>query len=312
MKEKIMWGAIIVTLVSWGLNFAYFQSKQLKEPIFLEHYYDTFIQNERGLTFYYLTNKNNPAEVVNVSIDGLDYVNVEHHGGGFMMWEDSQVRYEQEFRHHYLKSVTLVFDTELMKLNKENPTFSFDSMSVHFNNQSTITADIGQVNFHFEENPQGVFDSRISSSSNQHRSEEAMVAMEPMTVERIFVPFSELDNDVAVKVNLDQEKLKDFEALRTGGDFPEWFDRERQGDWEDAPGIPIEEDLFPFSLDKEEWLQLNMYFNPERTSYFEFGVMIEGKTESGKAFLSPAPIIDHPNLDQRAIDKMIAEKEGER
>jgi hypothetical protein len=37
---------------------------------------------------------------------------------------------------------------------------------------------------------------------------------------------------------------------------------------------------------------------------------MEGITESGKPFVHYARIIDSPYLDQKAIDRLIAEKEG--
>jgi len=53
-----------------------------------------------------------------------------------------------------------------------------------------------------------------------------------------------------------------------------------------------------------------MRFNPERQSYFEFGISISGTTDSGDIFLRKSPIIDHPYLTEQIIDEIIAEKQG--
>ncbi|MGM0903804.1 MAG: hypothetical protein ACQEXB_22225 [Bacillota bacterium] len=313
MKERLLWAGILLILLSWIGNYSYFQSKQLEQPIFLDHFYEGFLGEERSFTFYYLTNKLDPAEVTHVQIDGAHMVNVINDGQGFGFWQDSSVpSFVQEFRHHYLKSVTIQFEKEFMQLNDAEPSLSFETMEVFFNNQSSIIADIGHVNLYREDRQTSVFDARMSSSSNQHRSEEAMVTREPITIEEISIPFpEELAGEVSVKVDLDQEKLKELDPVKHGGEMPTWLEENRERKWEETPGVSIEEkELFPVNLDNNEWLHLYMYFNPERASYFELGIHIKGKTDSGESFEQIAPIIDHPYLEQQDIDQLIAEKEG--
>ncbi|SEN63995.1 hypothetical protein SAMN05192533_11672 [Mesobacillus persicus] len=311
MNGKIFTAAIFIIVISWGMNYAYYHSKLLEKPIFLEHFYEAYIQDERQLTFYYLTNKQNAAEVSHVVIDGVEGVNVRNEHVGF--WNDSGPRFNQEFRHHYLKSVTLEFRQDSMPLGELDSTFTFETMEVFFQDQSTVIAEIGKVVFYPEDEYQRVFDSRMSSGSNQHRSEEALVANEPLSIDRITIPFADkLAGEVAVKVDLDQERLKEFDALKTGGDFPAWFEETRNNEWEDTPGISIDEGIFPLRLDSNEWLSLNMYFNPERTSFFEFSIQMEGATDKGESFVHRSHIIDAPNLNQQKVDQLVdAKKEGE-
>jgi hypothetical protein len=314
VKERFLWAGLLLIFLSWIGNYAYFQSKQLDHPIFLEHFYEGLIGEEISFTFYYLTNKQAPAEVTHVQIDGVDMVNVLNDGQGFGVWQNtSRPTYVQEFRHHYLKSVTLQFNKDFIQLNDSEPSLSFETMEVFFNNnQSSIVAEIGKVNLYRDDRQTDVFDSRMSSSSNQHRSEEAMVTREPIAIEEISTPFpEELAGEVAVKVDLDQERLKELEPVKHGGEMPAWLEENRERKWEDTPGVPIEEKaLFPIKLNANEWMHLYMYFNPERTSYFEFGIHIKGKTESGNTFEQIAPIIDHPYLGQQDIDEIIAERGG--
>lgn len=314
MKERFLWAGIVLVFLSWIGNYVYYQSKQLDQPIFLEHFYQGVISEEKSFTFYYLTNKQDPAEVTHVQIDGVDMVNVLNDGQGFGMWQDSsQPIFVQEFRHHYLKSVTLQFNKDFVQLNETKPSLSFETMEVFFNNnQSTIVAEIGKVNLYQDNSQTHVFDSRMSSSSNQHRSEEAMVTREPITIEEISIPFpKQLAGEVAVKVDLDQERLNELEPVKHGGEIPEWFEENRERKWEETPGVSIEEKkLFPIYLNENEWMHLYMYFHPEHTSYFEFGIQIKGKNDSGEPFEQIAPIIDHPSLEQEDIDEIIAGKGG--
>lgn len=310
MWGKIFTAAIFIIVISWGINYAYYQSKLLEKPIFLEHFYEAYIQDERQLTFYYLTNKQNPVEVSHVVIDGVEGVNVRNDYVGF--WNNSGPRFNQEFRHHYLKSVTLEFRQDFMPLSEPDSTFSFETMEVFFQNQSTLMADVGKVVFYRDDQYQGVFDSRMSSSSNQHRSEEAMVSNEPLTIEKISIPFEkDLGDQVAVKVDFDQEKLRQLESLKDGGDFPDWVEGNQNVDWEGVPGASIEADIFPLKLDANEWVRLNMYFNSERTSFFEFSIQMVGTTDTGESFVHRSPIIDAPNLNQQKVDQLVdAKKEG--
>jgi hypothetical protein len=313
LKEKYLWGGIVAIILSWALNYTYFKAQQLDEPIFLEHYYETYIHGESQLTFYYLTNKQNPAEVVSVSVDGLEGVTVYDWESGFSMWEEQpSIRYEQEYRHHYLKSVTLQFQEDSLPQLDLDSSFSFEKMEVFFNNGSSMSADIGHVNFYSNEDfDQGAFNSIMSSSSNQHRSEEAMVTKEALIIEKISVPFTEeLSELVSVKLDFNQEKLKELEKLNQGGDISNWVDADRDVKWEETSGISIDEGLLPLELEDNEWLNLKLFFNPERSSYFEFAIKMEGKTESGKPFVHHSHIIDQPYFDQMEIDRLIAEKEG--
>jgi len=314
MKERLLWGGILIIVFSWIGNYAYFQSKQLDHPIFLDHFYEAKLGEGASFTFYYLTNKRDPAEVTHVQIDGVEMVTVLNDGYGFDVWQNSsEPSFVQEYRHHYLKSVTLEFNEEFIELNQTEPSLTFETMKVFFNDQSSVLADVGIVNLYREDRNLHVLDSQMSSSSNQHRSEETLVTREPISIEEITIPFPEkLAGEVAVKVDLNQIRLKELEKVRNSGDMPAWFEENREREWEEIAGVPIEEkELFPVHLKKNEWMHVNMYFNPDRTSFFEFGIHIKGKSgESGHTFHQKLPIIDHPYLGQQNIDEIIAEKEG--
>ncbi|MCM3670622.1 hypothetical protein M3181_16790 [Mesobacillus maritimus] len=308
MSKKVLWLGIASILLSWVLNYAYYQSNQLDSPIFLDHYYEVnTAYDEQPLTFYYLTNKENPAEVQYVTIDGIDFE--VYPVGNHSFWEGSEPSYEQSFRHQYLKSVTLEFNENILALKEQGNSFSFERMEVFFNDQSSIVADIGKVNFYRTEDSD-VFDSRMSSSSNQHWSHEAMLTREPITIEQISVPF-DLNKEVAIKVETNQQRLEELENLSHKGEIPEWIEEEQELKWEEKSGALSTEDIFPFKLGKGEWVSLNMYFNPNRTSYYQFGIKMEGKTEKGETFINYSPINDQPYLNQQQVDKIIAEKVGE-
>jgi hypothetical protein len=312
LKEKILWIGLILVMISWAGNYFYFQSKQLEHPIFLDHYYEVYLQDETHLPFYYLSNKMDYSEVSYVLLDGIEVYPVSH--DEFSIWPSHTPQFKQEFAHQYLKSVSLELPQSVIPLEEEKEdSWSFEEISVTFANGQTLTANIGKVNVYGKLLDEKAFESRISSGSNQHRSEEAMVATRPITVEAITLPFSEvLSEDVHMKVNLDQEKLKELNAIYQGGNAPDWFEDEQNLEWIEVEGMSINEEVFPLQLDKDDWMHLSMQFNPQRKSFLEFGVTILSKSDEGEPFIDKAFIIDHPYLTQQDINKIIEEKQGGR
>lgn len=310
LREKLFWFGMIIVVISWVGNYLYFQSKQLEQPIFLDHYYETYLQEDNYLTFYYLTNKQDPTQINYALIDGLEAYPISI--DGFWNGAPNTPKFEQEFSHQYLKSVRLQLPKYDLPIEEgSDDVWSFEEITFAFSDGEMVTTDIGNVNVYGRLPNSDVFESRVSSSNNQHRSDNSMVAVKPATVEAITIPFSEeISQDVLVKVNTDQEKLKELEAMNQGGNPPDWFEGERDIDWENVSGVSIDEDIFPFELKKDDWLTLSMKFNPNRKSYFEFGIEINGKTAEGEPFMRKASIIDHPYLTQQAVSDIIAEKVG--
>jgi hypothetical protein len=244
-------------------------------------------------------------------VDGVD-VELYPVSDGF--WSPNLPRFEQEFSHQYLKSVRLKLPTAFLPIEQDSEdVWSFEEISFIFSNGEKVSSVIGKVNVYGKLPGSDTFETRVSSSSNHHRSDKTLVATKPVTIEVITVPFAEqIANDVDVKVVLDQEKLKELDVLKNGGEAPEWFEQERNLEWSEIKGVSIKEEIFPFHLDQNDWMQLSMRFNPDRRSYFEFGVSISGTTDAGETFLRKTPIIDHPYLTEQVIDDIISEKEGGR
>ncbi|WP_017755059.1 hypothetical protein [Calidifontibacillus oryziterrae] len=311
MKEKLFWLGMVVVIFSWFANYLYYESKQIDQNIFLEHYYEIYLQDETFVTFYYLSNKADRSRVSYAVLDGVEVYPVSDEG----FWNDDSPtpKFEQEFSHQYLKSVRLQLPQHVLPLEAgTDNSWSFDEISFVFSDGQTVTANIGKVIVYGKLPNFDMLEMRVSSSSNQHREEESMVATTPLTVEAIKVPFSEyIVEDVFVKVNVNQKTLKKLETLMIGGDRPAWFEDRMNVEWNEVEGIAITDDIFPFKLEKNDWLQLSMLFNPERKSYFDFGVEIIGKTAEGEPFIRKSHINDHPFLTQQGVNEIISENKGE-
>lgn len=310
LKEKIFWAGIVLVLLSWIGNYLYFQSKQLNKPIFLEHYYETYVEDSAELTFYYLANKTDTAEVSIVSIDGLEAYPVST--SGFSMWSSSHTpSYVQEYAHHYLKSLTLQLTPSLLSV--DTPTkedWRFNEMTVTFTNGQTITANIGEVHLYHQFPSTDVFDIRSSGGSNHHLHNVLAYITRPVTIEEMTIPFKEVVDDVYMKMNLKQSQLNELEHLINDENAPNWFLSEKNLDWDSFKGIPIQEELFPLALEENDWVEVYTLLNPNRQTFLDFSINIVGTTKDGEPFISTFPFIDHPSLTQQAVNEIIAEKQG--
>jgi hypothetical protein len=309
VKEKYLWISLMVIAISWIMNFTYYQSKQLDEPIFLTHYYETQIYDVSHLTLYYLTNKNDPSHVTYVEIDGRQF----YPQNSFSMWSENTPQYDQDFRHHFLKSVVIEFPKDSVPIKTgSNNVWSFEEMKVGFNDGRSITKNIGKVRMSHPKDVGKYLESRISSSSNQHRSEETLVALEPITIGAISVPFLEVEQDIEVKVNLDQEKLSVLDGLREGKDVPEWDRGSINEDWKDVKGIIVDDKLFPLTLDKHDWIKIMIYTNPNPPNVLDFSLNIKGTDANGKPFTGMTHVNERPYLEQKDVDEIIAAKKEEK
>ncbi|MBB6454741.1 hypothetical protein HNQ94_003230 [Salirhabdus euzebyi] len=312
MKERVFWFGIILAIMSWIGNVLYLETKEIDEPIFMNHYYETYMQQDNHyLEFFYLTNKSEPLEVSHVQIDGIDaYVYPDQR---FTTWNDQEVTFKQEFRYYYLKSVLIDLPDDLLPIDKEsNQSWSFQNMGVYFSNGEQINAPIGEVVVHSSfPNDVRVMENRAGGSSSQHRAYNTAVMTEPVTIESITVPFSDaIGEDIAMKMDLDQEKLKELEKLQQDGSLPDWFKEDMDKEFDALPGVLVEERIFPISLDQGEWTKLNIQFNPTRDTYFQFDINLNGRTENGESFSFPVPIIDSPDLTEQQVKDFIKQRQG--
>ncbi|WP_138420073.1 hypothetical protein [Aquibacillus sediminis] len=313
MNSKGLWLGIGLIIISWIANYIYFQTHQLEQPIFLDHYYGRQIeQEETHLPFHYLTNKQNPLEVQYIQVDDVQLYPVDNQSFGVWQATQPQIQYEQEFRHHYLKKVNVNVPSNVIPISEDNPSWSFEQMQVYFTDGSVTNATVGKVRLYNRLNNESVLEFRSGSSSNQHRESTSLMTTEEIRIDAIDVPFAEISNEVAIKVDVEQEKLQELEEIKQNGERPDWHKRDFEVPWEEVPGITIDDEVFPLEMERDEALRLFMRFNPNRVSYFHFGIEMVGETKSGEPFVTETFIHDLPYLEQDDINQIIDEKQGGR
>ena len=126
MRARFFWIALGLIGISWIANSIYAYSKQLDEPIFLDHYIETQLQDTIHMTFFYLTNKNNMATVTSVSAG-------EWFGHPGIYYSSSeQVQNEQTFNNHVLRRIDVMFDTVQLDTSIHPENHSFTDLDVDF------------------------------------------------------------------------------------------------------------------------------------------------------------------------------------
>lgn len=318
MKVRYFWIGLAIVICSWLGNFIYFQSKQLAQPIFFDHYYETYIPEEDTLKFklYYLGNKMNPsdAEVNYAVIDGITAYPVSNEGMWRWSQNDPYIQYEQEYIHHYLKSVTLeIHPFDLPIQQGTDDIWSFEEIQVTFKNGQTVEADIGEVIVYGKFSPPTMMEERYGSGSNQYYHDSYMKILQSLTIEEISIPFEdEIGGNLLLKLGLDKDILNSLDDSAFSPSVShDWYKENKLNMKDDEKSaITVYDGLFPIHLNEDDLLKLFIRLNPEHRSYYYFDIRIEGTTDNGETFVHKKPIIDMPYFTQRTINEIIAEKQG--
>lgn len=275
MRERYFWAALGIITISWIANSLYAQSKQLSEPIFLDHYIETTMGDGVYVTFYYLANKDDRSYINNVRIGevyGSPYGSYFHNG--------TQM-YNAEFTHHVLRSVPIKFNTIDL-----DSTVTFNEMEVFYSDGSASTVSIGEVIIH----PEGYFESdnpatlsqSTSSGSNDGRSWHTFQATEPLSIQKITTPFNvALEDRLNLSITGSQiqkdKKLDDIEL--------------------------------PIHLDEGKHITVAMQLDKSSTGGpSNFFIHLSGTTAAGAPFTSYANYFSFPYLTQDDANRIIEEK----
>src|SRR5690554_5393420 len=106
MKGRFFWVALSLIGVSWIVNSMYAYSKQLDEPIFLDHYIDMTYQDNLYVTFFYLTNRNDTSIISSMNAGDLRAYPEQSYG---FFNETNQIYNHQDFGRYVLRSVNVEF-----------------------------------------------------------------------------------------------------------------------------------------------------------------------------------------------------------
>lgn len=279
MKERHFWWAITFIGLSWIANSIYAQSKQLKEPIFLDHYIETSA-NHDIITFYYLANKNDQRHLNYFLINHLNaYLEDE------FIYSQEQPYNMQSFRHHVLRSKTIHLNSMDLAYHSPDKDFSFTNLSAIFSDGTSVDASIGDVTIHSND-PFFSSDSlrmHSSSSSNSGESSYQFEAIEPITINEISYSFYErFKDDLLITSNL------------AGS----------------PSSIPVDEMDFPIHLEKGQQftIKITPYQNASIVHPVMFPISVSGFSQQGEAFVTSEWYVNQPYLTQQDVNAIIRKK----
>lgn len=301
MKEKFLWIGIVLSFVCWAGNYLYAESQTLEQPIFLEHYYESKNSKEVHLEFFYLSNKKNPVRVTNVNIDEniRSYVDRSYN---YNLMTNSNIPVVNEYIHQYLQSVYVRIPVE--SIPPEG--FTFEEMEVWYSGASEpVTVNVGEVVLKGDYEQDRILNNQYSGSSNQNREAASFKVKESFTLNNISIPFSKIEDQVQIKLYIpDEEANQSLEDMKDDSPVPDWLKGGLNADWDTVRGTPLHEDMFPIKMNKGDTFTLFVYLDPDRLSYFDFGLKLEGITQEGKTFSTDMYIHDTPYLEEEDINQL--------
>ncbi|MED4015069.1 hypothetical protein [Sutcliffiella cohnii] len=305
IKERYLWLFIILIFISAVGNYLFFQSKQINEPVFMKHYYvKEYMEEDPEVRFslYYLVNKHNPVTITSVRVDDSFHAYTANENFGF--WHHSnQISYEQQFTHHYLMTSTLTvrLDSEIVM---NNPSFSFQEVTVHLSDGTTQTVNIGEIKIHpiMERNETNVVEQRLSVSSNDHKRENFFIPLETIRINNVMSPFDEfLENKIKMKIDTDHDRVLEAYRKWNSHHFRDFANQT----WDQLPGAPLTKANMPISIDEGYWANITTITYQDFPSYIDFPIEVVGETESGNSFNFPIYMSDRPYWDQVQINELI-------
>ncbi|MGM8215929.1 hypothetical protein ACLIA0_10195 [Bacillaceae bacterium W0354] len=305
MKDRVFWWGIGIIIVSFIINFTYFQIKQLDEPIVLEHYIElTYNADDLNIRptfeFYYLTNKDD-TEARSITF-GDNYAYTQDQG--FLFHQTNYIPHISEFSHYYLKKNLFEITPHNIK---NHDTYTFEDGEISFYRQKgnyNLSLDIGEIilrNYIYDKDKYNKINQYRSGSGNGLNSNFFLVN-EAVTIEKIHMPFPDVTKDIGLKIHFEHKSQKNESTyFKTRG-----YNNILNKPWKDIPGEEVTEDLFPIKLNEGDHFLLVTNFENVRDKYFSFFIRIEGKDSHGEPFKDYANVSSSPHLNKDSLKQLIS------
>lgn len=291
MKKRTLGIAVMIIVMSWGLNLIFFQSRQLSEPIL----FPTYSKGPHDIELLYLTNKQDPKNIDAVSFgeNRILYM-AEQNGRGS---DNQDLDILQKFSHHVLAKGTL----EVGK-SRENSFSYIGESTIHLKGGTSFASNIGGiVNEPSQLRGEVPFRVQIQSSNSHAREFSSVIAKEALSINGIEFAFPSLEDDFRIKVDV----IPASEVASTGEE-PRWVEAEQYADWKEVKGRAVHNATFPLEVEKGE--SIKWVIEPKRPlSYtYDFPITYKGTKANGTEFEN-AFQIQHHRIDPKIIAKAIEE-----
>ncbi|MYL71782.1 hypothetical protein GLW00_13020 [Halobacillus litoralis] len=293
MKGKTFIISLLIIAISWGGNLWFYHSKQLEEPIFLEHFYDGAGMFE----LYYLTNRDDPSHIVRVEFSDGTTLHAEADQYAF---RNENPAYGPDVRSkstHYLLKATRFDEQRMRELGVDHE----GKATIHFNGGETIVADIGMVEAGELRKGNGLFTQQSSSSSSNGRSFRSYSVKEELDIESISSPFPEVDD--GLKMKLYAPSIGSTGTPDGGG--PRTYKKELDEDWSEVAGMPLAKIDFPIKMKSQDRIRLTMQEKKNNLRSYSYEIEVTGTTKNGVPFTQPFLVSNDPQFTPEQMELLI-------
>ena len=296
-RQYWFFGIIILILISWAANIAFYESKQLAAPIVLPSYIDKPAEDYQSFSMLYLTNKRENIEATTLHINGVELYS-DTDVTFFNDFSEGQV-FEQEFINYYLKRVTFTLrDVHIEQLKQEG--FDLEKIYLTFSNGQQVPANIQ----HFELKEIGetvsVFDSGHGYSNSEEVRGDFSLVTQALSLNKLILP-DELENMIKVKIMVLNDERSLSKVVDSVLSLP----------WEDVDA-PLSSQLdWPLQLEKDDKVGVIIDYTEAKKNAWNIQseITLTGMTDDGQKVKHSILLESEPSLTQKQVNELV-DKEG--
>lgn len=299
MKRFWFWGALLAIIVAWTINITTYEAKFLDEPIVLEHYIERPMDQTHLFNIYYLTNKNNPAILQTIEVDGFSLPNVSPSNDMWLYGNQNSIynspNVVQEFNQHLLLEAE--FDPSMLSLEGEDDKpYIGTNVFLQFSDGTAGYFDIGEIRITPSTLRQDPKLKGISTGSTSDGLHSSIYSAEEQLKMKEFVVPENIAKDVQVKVNYEGEEGRVPDPIYQAEVMPNWSDVKQ----------PLAKDVnWPIVLEPQGSVGLYIQIEPTNNKAIDAWIPWEGETAAGQSFTASFPLHHIPQLTDEDLRSMV-------
>jgi hypothetical protein len=190
-RKYVVFGAVILVLC-WTLNIVYYQNHVIKEPLFINHYYDV-PQGMNDFDLYYIQNLSSQSKVQSVTFPEL----------GLYQMNFSQTDVNSDKRYYMLKSIKVnIMNGSGNSIPEEYKNKVITKANIKFSDGKTINVNLGKIYLFNDELTDGALKFYRVTSTNDNAGSSDFTAEKDLKITGIDSRFNEEIKDILeVKIN---------------------------------------------------------------------------------------------------------------
>ncbi|HSJ36667.1 MAG TPA: hypothetical protein VK945_00460 [Planococcus sp. (in: firmicutes)] len=277
-------------IFGWIAAGTYASSQHLEQPVFLDHYFKDYADEQLQMQFYYLTNSGD-----NKTINFVELGDIPAFVDGYHEMFMEGTPYVQRYGPHELRTVSVTLDSYELSQLKEKVTVN--EMTVYLSDGESFVADIGEIIIYPEELSAKTYVSQNSSSGDwtasylQAEEKISILGMNP------HIPDAVLES---MKVHVPQSEDMIFSQTNYVQALEEQLN--------DGKGKEYQDLDYPVNLDKGEGFAISIQNKGDAKFVLDSWLMIEGEDQNGSVIQFPAYLYHIPQLTGKNVKAIIESK----